>query len=171
MKKVLLFFLICGFTLSVRSQSLTPFVVSSSGAFFANSAGMLSSTIGELAAVTTLTTGSNILTQGFQQAWDFGVSIPEVHENGLVFGVYPNPGSGLFTVALSTEADSKFTFKVYDVLGKTVYLENRYHIGGVVSYEINLKGMAEGMYLLDVSKVEIASGKISKMVQKINLAY
>ena len=171
MKKILLLFLMCGLSLALRAQSLTPTVVSTSGAFFSvGGVGMLSTTIGELAAVTTLTNG-NILTQGFQQAWDFGVSVPEIHDNGLAFEVYPNPSSGMIILAMNTEQDSKVTVKVYDVLGKTVYFESLNHSSGFATHEINLRHMAEGVYLLEVSNTEITSGQITKSTKKINLAY
>src|SRR3989442_14473369 len=80
MKKIILLILLSGLSFALRAQTLTPFVVSTSGAFYSNGAGMLSTTIGELAAVTTLSGGSNYLTQGFQQPWDFSVSIPEIQE-------------------------------------------------------------------------------------------
>jgi hypothetical protein len=171
MKKIVLLFFICAFSLSLRAQYLTPFVVSTSGAFFSNGAGMLSTTIGELAAVTTLSGGSNFLTQGFQQPWDFNVSIPEMTENGFAFDVYPNPSKGNFTLALNSGKDSKVVVKVYDVLGKTVYFESMNHISGFSSHEINLRKMAEGMYMLEVSNTETSTGKSTKSIKKINLAY
>jgi hypothetical protein len=171
MKKLLLLFLVCGLSVALRAQSLTPFVVSTSGAFFSNGAGMLSTTIGELAAVTTLSGGGNYLTQGFQQPWDFNVSIPEIHNNGVAFDVFPNPSSGIFTLALNTEKDSKVTVKIYDVLGKTVYFESLSHTSGYASHEINLEKMAEGMYLLEVTNTELSTGNTTKTTKKINLAY
>jgi hypothetical protein len=171
MKKLLLLILLCGFSVVLRAQSLTPFVVSTSGAFFSNSAGMLSTTIGELAAVTTLTGGSNILTQGFQQPWDFTTAIPEVHNNGLAFFVFPNPSSGNFTLALNTNSDYKISMLIYDVLGKTVYKRNVSHLSGYASYDINLEKMAEGVYLLKVRTEDTASGKVSESIKKLNLSY
>jgi hypothetical protein len=171
MKKILLLFLLCGLSLALRAQSLTPTVISTSGAFYSNGTGMLSTTIGELAAVTTLTGGSNILTQGFQQPWDFNVSIPEIHENGLALDVFPNPSSGQFTIALNTEVDSRVSMKVLDVLGKIVYFENVAHSSGYSSYDISLRNVAEGMYLLEVVNVEVSSGKTTKNIKKINLVY
>jgi hypothetical protein len=171
MKKVLLLFLLCGLSFAVRSQSLTPFVVSTSGAFFSNGAGMLSTTIGELAAVTTLTSAGNFLTQGFQQPWDFSVSVPEIEKNGIAFDVFPNPSSGNFTLALNTEGDSKIMITVYDVLGKAVYAESVYHISGYSSHEINLEKMAEGVYMLEVANTDVSSGKTTKNIKKINVVY
>jgi hypothetical protein len=171
MKKVLLLFSMCCLGLALQAQTLTPFVISTSGAFYSNSAGMLSTTIGELAAVTTLSSGNNFLTQGFQQPEDFSVSIPEIQENGLAFDVYPNPSSGNFTLALNTEQDSKVAVRVSDMLGQTVYFETFYHISGYASRDISLEKMAEGVYLLEVVNTEVSSGKTIKNIKKINLVY
>jgi hypothetical protein len=171
MKKIQLLLLFIPLSLCLRAQSLTPFVVSASGSFFTNGAGMLSSTTGELAAVTTLSAGSNILTQGFQQAWDFSVSVPEIQASGFAFDAYPNPSSGVLTLALNTDRGFKVNVKVYDALGKTVYYESLDHRSGYSTHEINLTSMAEGLYLLEVTDMELASGKISKSVKKINIAY
>lgn len=171
MKKILLLIFIGGWSFALRAQSLTPFVVSTSGAFYSNGAGMLSTTIGELAAVTTLSGGSNYLTQGFQQPWDFSTSIPEIHENGLAFEIFPNPSSGQITLSLNTERDSKLAVKVYDVLGKTVYFESISHTAGYASYEMNLEKVAEGVYMLEVINTENSSGKTTKSIKKINLTY
>ena len=102
---------------------------------------MLSTTIGELAAVTTLTGGSNFLTQGFQQPWDFNVSVPEIHDNGLAFDVYPNPSSGMIILAMNTYQDSKVNVKVYDVLGKTVYFETLSHSSGFAIQFVERQGV------------------------------
>jgi hypothetical protein len=171
MKRILLLILMCGLSFVLRAQSLTPFVVSTSGAFFSNGAGMLSTTIGELAAVTTLTGGSNILTQGFQQPWDFNVYVPEIHHDGLAFDIYPNPSSGNFTLALNTTNDSKVIIHVYDMLGKAVYFQTANHMSGYESYAINLEKMAEGVYMLEVRTEETSSGKVSVNTKKLNLAY
>jgi len=171
MKKILLICLVCGSSVALRAQSLTPIVVSTSGAFFSNGAGMLSTTIGELAAVTTLTGGSNYLTQGFQQPWDFSVSVPEIHDNGLAFDLYPNPSSGMITLSMNTDQASKVTLQVFDVLGKSVYFEALNHSSGYASHDVNLKALAEGVYLLEVTNTELSSGKVTKSIKKINLAY
>ncbi len=171
MKKIQLLLLLSSLSLCLHAQSLTPFVISSSGAFFSNGAGMLSTTIGELTAVSTLSGGSNILTQGFQQAWDFGVFVPEIQENGFAFQVYPNPGNGIFTIALNTDKNFKVSVRVFDVLGKTVYHESMYHSSGYATHEIDLTLMAEGVYLLELVNEDISSGKVVKNTQKITLAY
>ena len=63
--------------MNVNSQTTTPIVVSSSGAFYLNSTASLSVTVGELTAISTASNSTNnlILTQGFQQN-SAGSSLP-----------------------------------------------------------------------------------------------
>jgi hypothetical protein len=171
MKKIQLVLLFSSLSLCLHAQSLTPFVISSSGAFYSNGSGMLSTTIGELAAINTLTGGSNILTQGFQQAWDFGNSVPEIQENGFASQVYPNPSNGIFTIAMNTDKNFKVNVKVFDVLGKMIYNESLNHSAGYATHEIDLKLIAEGVYFLELINEELSSGKLLKSTQKINIAY
>ena len=88
----------------IHAQSLSPTVVSSSGGFYANSAGQLSFTVGEMTMVTTFFQTNNILTQGFQQPFDFGTAIPEPTKDGFAFGVFPNPSTGNIHLVLNTKS-------------------------------------------------------------------
>src|SRR5262249_26317934 len=119
MKKLYAFILLL-YSLSAGAQSTTPTVVASSGGFFSNSAGMLSFTVGELAAVTTLSSPNNFLTQGFQQPSDFGVFVPPVKDENFSVNVYPNPSTGLFNLTINASASMKLQLAIYDMLGKQI---------------------------------------------------
>ena len=151
MKKIKLLIALSVITVSLRAQSLTPQVISSSGAFYSNGSGMLSTTIGELAAVTTLSGGSYYLTQGFQQPWDFGVGIPELNGTDFALEIYPNPGNGMFYLSVNTPEDSKLKIHIYDVLGKTIFSENVNSPSGGMIHELNLRNFNSGIYFLEVS--------------------
>ncbi|HET6991150.1 MAG TPA: hypothetical protein VFJ43_07495, partial [Bacteroidia bacterium] len=84
--------------MGMRAQSLSPQVVSSGGDFFPGGGTSLSTTFGEL-SITTLMSG-NMLTQGFQQPDDLGMSVVTLHNNNSV-NVYPNPTTDFITVSLS----------------------------------------------------------------------
>jgi hypothetical protein len=70
-KPVLLVFSLIVVTAFSKAQSISPSVISTSGAFFSNGNGMLFTTIGEMSMVATYNSGTSILTRGFQQAFDF----------------------------------------------------------------------------------------------------
>jgi hypothetical protein len=171
MKKLLLIITMSGLSLSLFSQSLSPIVISSSGKFFSNGSGMLSTTVGEMSMVNTFSSGSSILTQGFQQPWDFAVSVPELNNDHVAFSVYPNPGHGMFNLALNTDKDSKVVLQVYDLLGRAVYAMNFYHPSGFNLHEIDLKNLTEGIYTLEIINVEISSGSTTRNISKLQIIY
>jgi len=72
MKKILLTTICLAFATFSFSQVISRDVVSSGGNYSSNSGYTLSSTIGET-MITTLATGSNVLTQGFQQSFSVNV--------------------------------------------------------------------------------------------------
>ena len=115
MKKSLLLFIALAVRYSLLAQSLSPFVISSSGNYSQGGNISLSSTTGESTLISTFSSGSSILTQGFQQPNDasVGVSSPE---NPISIIWYPNPAGGL----LSLECDM------------TIGLQKTHHIRDLV---------------------------------------
>ena len=82
MKKILLIITAVAFATFSFSQQLSRYVVASGGNYSTASGISVSSTIGE-PMVTTLTAGSNILTQGFQQSFSAPVDPTIVITNPL----------------------------------------------------------------------------------------
>src|SRR5258708_26213368 len=119
MKKLYTFILLV-YSISAGAQSTTPTVVASSGGFFSNTAGMLSFTVGELAAVTTLSSTNNFLTQGFQQPNDFSVYVPQINPEDFSMQVFPNPGDGNFQLGIITKKNLSLVLNIYDMLGKII---------------------------------------------------
>jgi hypothetical protein len=75
--------------------------------------------------------------------------------------IYPNPGAGLFTVKLPLASTSGATLKVTDASGTVVYsrADVIYPAGGQV--EVNLSGLADGVYTLQViSGEKLFTGKL-----------
>lgn len=62
------------FAWQVGAQSLSPQVIASSGGYYSNAAGSLSFTVGET-VTQTYTSGSNMLTQGFQQPFELNINV------------------------------------------------------------------------------------------------
>ncbi len=148
-KKLLLFLFLCA-GYNIRAQSLSGSVVSTSGAFYANGSGMLSVTIGEMTMVNTFSGGTSILTQGFQQPWDFGVGISELHQTGS-FVVYPNPTSGSLNVLMNDVTAAPAWISVYDGTGRLV-LKRSFHPGAFLApVELSLVPFDNGIYLLEIS--------------------
>ena len=92
MKKILLTTICLVFASFSFSQQLSRYVVSSGGNYSTNGGYSNSSTIGE-SMVTTLTSASNSLTQGFQQSFNAPL-LPEITisnpTDGAIFTLYNN---------------------------------------------------------------------------------
>jgi minor extracellular serine protease Vpr len=68
----------------------------------------------------------------------------------LSCGLYPNPGTGLFTLRYTAEKQDKLNIEVYNIMGKQV-LSASWHTGnGISHYPIDLSQMPVGAYLVKV---------------------
>ena len=154
---------------SVSAQSNLPWVLASAGDFSVNSTNSLSWTFGEMTMVETVSNSTNMLTQGFQQPFDFGsfVYTPPAELNK--FNAFPNPSDGNFKVNYQLGEAGKLTFKIYDVLGQMIYLKSVTQVRGINMTDINL-AVSQGMYFLE-STFEGNSGKKIVSNQKINIVY
>lgn len=68
--------------------------------------------------------------------------------------VFPNPSSGVITIAFEQGEKEKTTIQVMDVTGKVVFKENLGKFSGSYKKEVNLKEFGAGTYV-----VEIATGE------------
>ena len=153
------------------NDQLRPNVIASSGGFFSNAAGMLSFTVGELAAVTTLQSTNNFLTQGFQQPSDFNVYVPESSEPNFSMSVFPNPSEGLFNITVKSAKNYSLTVFVYDMLGKKVLSPAEKIFSGNYQFPLNLSQQAEGIYLLECVFTNLRTGEKFTGYSKLNLVY
>lgn len=150
MKALLLLTLVASLAFGYAgAQSLSPSVVSSSGAFYSNGAGMLSSTIGEMAMVETFSAGSSILTQGFQQSFDVGVGVPE-HPAALALSIFPNPTSGNIVIQLPDSYTGKVEANIFDAVGKLVFRKTVPLARNANSIPLSIESLMKGMYVLEV---------------------
>ncbi len=151
------------------AQSLVPTVVSTSGGFYSNSAGMLSFTIGELSAVETFMTPSIILTQGFQQSWDFGTAVEENAKAETSFDVIPNPSDGHFELYTKSEVNEEMNAKIVDVLGKEIADFTFYHEGLIHVQSVDLTGVSQGLYFVVLTTQSTSVHKGNPIVRKIQI--
>jgi hypothetical protein len=60
--------------------------------------------------------------------------------------VYPNPASDYLIVETNTLKEEKIFFILYDVSGSTVYSSPRTTVNGYYKHEVDMSGLAAGMY-------------------------
>jgi hypothetical protein len=159
------------YSLSAAAQSTTPAVVASSGGFFSNTAGMLSFTVGELAAITTLSSANNFLTQGFQQPSDFGVFVPPVKDENFLVSVYPNPSTGMFNLSITTSNNMMLQLSLFDMLGKSIMTHQSKLSHGKNLVPVDLRQQVTGMYLLECTFTNLITGEQNKAYSKLHLIY
>lgn len=94
---------------------------------------------------------------------DQAVSVAEITEtiNGL--SIYPNPSKGLFNLSLNSNTNEAFRLTARDMSGKVVY-EEMVTLNGVTRKQIDLSGLAKGVYTLQVQSGE--KSKVEKLIIK-----
>ncbi|MGD0710559.1 MAG: T9SS type A sorting domain-containing protein [Bacteroidales bacterium] len=171
MKKIFtLLFVIGIFPLIVSSQTLSPTVVSSSGGFVSNSAGMLSYTVAEMTMVQTFIQSANILTQGFQQPEDMSVGIKEsiVDAGGTL--IYPNPTNGSFTLSYYNYDNSQTEINLYNMLGQILLTKTVSQTVGLNTQKFDISTYSQGMYFLEFTSTN-SKGEKKTAIHKISLEY
>lgn len=133
----------------ITAQQSTPYVIASGGDYFTATTFTNSFTVGEEAVVQTSSTGSFILTQGFQQPNDGPNAIldPEVISHVIA---YPNPTSGMLALHYTLAAASAVRMEVYDLSGKLLQAEQRQQQPGVQREVLDLSALANGAYFVNL---------------------
>jgi hypothetical protein len=159
MKKRLWFITVflSGHTLFGQTQSQQ--VVAASGGSGKNGETVIEWTLGE-PVIAALSTGSIILTQGFQQPTLVVTAIKTM--DGLPYTVeaYPNPTENLLLIELDNTEVRNFQYLLYDINGKV--LEQKKLESDITA--INMDNYPSGVYLLKViqQEKEIKTFEIAK---------
>lgn len=129
-------------TLSVKSQSLSPFVISTSGFYSEQENILFSCTTGE-PVIETINNSISTLTQGFQQSNNKFILI-ENTERLLNFNVYPVPAKSILIV------ESNGTGQNYQL----VSLQGMILKSGLIKMNresIDISDIPEGLYIFKVN--------------------
>jgi hypothetical protein len=81
------------------------------------------------------------------------VEEPEALLEEIVFKVYPNPNSGLFTLEMESEKPSTYMLNVRNMLGQTVMSE-AINVNGSVSKTMDLTSFEKGVYFVTLENGE-----------------
>ncbi len=77
------------------------------------------------------------------------------------FKVRPNPGKGVFYIEVTSPA--KFSIKVFDLYGKTIWKSDRAESG---NFQIDLSTKPDGVYVLDVEEVSTGMIRTVKLIKQ-----
>jgi hypothetical protein len=141
--------------------TLKPDVVTTSGGYYANSAGSLSWTLGEPISETVSDT-SNTLTQGFQQgSYSVITVVNELTQPSIEIFVYPNPVSSLLNIR--SDSSDPFRSVILDLQGNLVN-EQSFETG---QGQIDLRNLSDAIYLIEVFDMDGSRIKVFK-IQKVD---
>lgn len=169
MRKPIFLGLFLGLPFLAAAQTSSPEVIASAGDYF-SSAGLSNSyTVGELALVETYTTGTFMLTQGFQQPPDNLNGMAPVNQNANTMTVFPNPGNGLFFMDYNLEENAVVIVEAFDVLGQLVYSEQTNRSNGMQHHAVDISTQADGIYFFTCT-IKTPT-KTTKTTSKITLAH
>ena len=157
-------------SISMKAQTLSPVVISSSGGFYSGGNATLSVTVAEMTMVQTFAGGSNFLTQGFQQPELLTVSISENDVVADQILIYPNPNSGQFNVSFSANNDGNCLIRIYDIIGQIVFNQSYSASIGLNTIKLDIGQYRQGVYFLELSSISL-KGKQKSSIHEINLIY
>jgi len=149
MKKAIIIFLTVIY-LHCDAQTTTPQVISSAGWYATGNGVELSQTIGEMSMVSTLSVGSIVLTQGFEQPeLIYPAGIADFAAGGGALALFPNPAADQFALLYSFAQPGDITVTMYNSLGKKIskdYFDK--YIGGDQVLHLSGSDLAPGIYLI-----------------------
>jgi hypothetical protein len=161
-KQLLIMGLVAGSYGFAHSQSISPDVIATAGDFYSNANGSVSWTLGEPMGET-YTSANNILTQGFQQPWDFGTGTNPA-ANTVDADVFPNPTADVVNLQFDNTSNGLYAIEVYNALGQQMS-SMQLAVTPSSRATVSLADFANGIYFITVRKVdgtESSTFKITK---------
>ncbi len=151
--------------LAVFSQTLDRQVIGSAGAYAEAGNISMSYTVGE-AVVATGTSGTIVLTQGFQQPDNMMVGIESI-ESGISINAYPNPTSGEIILDFTVVNPAEFTIEIFDVSGKLMMNPETLKVENSTKHQMDFSEFSSGNYFI-VMKNQDGTMNSNIKVQKID---
>ena len=142
--------------------SMTNSVLATAGDYQTNGNYSLSWTVGEV-AVSTLTEGQNILTQGFQQPWESGPNLVVGPELNWSVKAYPNPVYDYLNVAFTLQNPEEFAIEVTDITGKKVLTRDPQLINQDEIVDLDFTQFKPGIYFLRIYSTDQKVHKVYKI--------
>ncbi len=140
-------------SLNVFSQNVvfTPQVLSSGGSFAGATDFTVSQTIGEMTAVTTLSTADVIFTQGFQQPDDRStLGITDLGKLDGALSLFPNPANDFTHLTYEFPQSGNIILGVYNTLGQRVSsIFSEQYRAGEKTFTFYTAELAAGVYYVN----------------------
>ena len=157
---LIILFFFC--TAVIQAQSLSPQVISTAGGYAVGSGISLSYTVGEL-SVQTYSSGSLILTEGFQQPLDIGTFNPEKPYFDLEVRTWPNPVSQNLQLQISSDIRQDLILETYDLSGRIQMIHQIDATLYAEPYSIDFSNLARGAYIIKIRSADKSLQRIVKI--------
>lgn len=98
-----------------------------------------------------------------------GVGVPEqahAYDDGSSLLIFPNPGEGVFAIALPPELKGKFTLTVYDAIGKLKLDEVRAVGAAGALQQLDLQNVEAGMYMVRLRSLDNSTERTGRLLVK-----
>jgi len=151
--------------LSINAQiSLAPSVLASAGGHQEGDNISISWTLGEL-AVTTLSSGNLVLSQGFQQPFASATGIKD-QEISWGISAYPNPMNDELRIRFNAQHQGNYLVEIQDVTGRLISQQQlrEVHPGDIIL--LNTSSYSSGVYFLKVltpDRQQVQVSSLSKL--------
>lgn len=155
MRKLYTSFLVIGlFVLSALNANaqinIDNQAVSNAGAYYTGSWGSLQVNIAGEPVIETLSGGSFVFTQGFEQPPLKGVGIISLPANAPSINLYPNPASNQVNIAFNLPNAGKLSFRLFDMAGRELNGFVKETQSGQQTEVMNLDNVSQGLYMLNI---------------------
>lgn len=154
MKKIyLITTFLLAFIIPTQAQiGLEMHTISSASNSYSSSSIKLDWTIGELAAVTTISGNNYTLTQGLHQPDKFTVGINDFELQNFSINLYPNPAVSQINLDLIGNIGSDVVIKIYDATGRIVIPAHSVKLfQDITPTQIDVSTLAQGAYFIEIS--------------------
>jgi len=151
-------------TATVRSQSISSYVINSSGNHYSQGYYNIDWSIGELALVGSMVNNEGlIVTNGFLQPnlSDHADSNSRRQFTSDEITIMPNPTHGRIEVNFSTQQKGTLKLFLYDANGKLLTTDRLLNSGILISKFIDLTSFTSGTYFLKI-ELNAFAGSVSK---------
>jgi hypothetical protein len=160
------------YSYQTKAQSVKPAVVNSTGSTATNSNFTLNWSVGEMASITTFSSGNLVITTGVLQpeaGTPTGINNLQDFLTGEI-KILPNPTSGNLITAFKLPRAGTLSIQLFDVNGRQLLSKQFSTIAGSFTNDVNMSAFANGTYTLFIqftSSFQKTKAGVYK-IQKIN---
>jgi len=133
-----------------RAQSIGPSTLDAAGGSAGLSGNTYEWSVGDMAVITTFTSGSLVVTQGTLQPFHIPTGVNKITLDRQL-KAYPNPANNTVFLEYKLENSGKLEYTIQDIAGKTIMQKTLAVATGNNKESINVAAFANATYMLNVT--------------------